>query len=143
MPAPRAAHATKSDLELALCDELTRQKVPHAHRSLHFRVRLASGEEVRYDPDVVVHRGPILFLIEAVVSDSAETVEIEIMTRFLDQHSPEIVLIAVVPQALVQKLPPASYDEIYADADIEAVVRRIRDQDPEGIVEPFMKPRPP
>lgn len=142
MPAPGVAHATETDLERAVCDELKKQQVPHAHRSLHFRVRLASGEEVRYDPDLVVHHGPILFLIEPVTSYSEGSVDAEIMTRFLEQHSPEIVLIVVAPKAIVEKLPPDSYDEIYADADVEAVVRRIRGQDPEGIVEPFVKPRP-
>lgn len=141
MPDRTSAHATTSEVERSLCDELQRQSVSHAHRSLHFRVRLASGEEVRYDPSLIVHHGEILFLVEPVASAGESSVEI--LARFLEQHSPEIVLVVVAPQAIIDTLPPESYDEVYADRDLEAVVRRIREQDPDGMVWPFLKPRRP
>lgn len=142
MAAPPDPHAARSDLERALCLELRRQDLPHAHRSLHFRVRLRTGE-ARFDPSLVVHRGEVLFLIEPLTGSEATEGDPEILTRFLEQHSEEIVLIVVAPRAVTDSLPPDSYDEVYAEDEIQRVVRRIRDQDPHGIVEPFPKTHPP
>ena len=67
---------------------------------------------------------------------------IERLTGFLDQHSPEIVLVIVAPDAKVRKVPPEAYDEIYPESEVTQMTRRIREQDPKGIVLPFEKPRP-
>ena len=64
------------------------------------------------------------------------------LTRFLEQHSPEIVLVIVAPDPKVRTLPVGAYDEIYAESDIARMTQRIREQDPDGIVLPFEKPRP-
>ena len=134
-------HATRSTLEAALCIELREQGLPHEHRSLHFRVHVAEGESARYDPSLVVRRGPILFLIEPLDATTDDRARLELLTAFLDQHSPEIVLIVIAPPGRVVELPTASYDEVYGSDDLAAVVRRIREQDPNGMIRPFPKPR--
>lgn len=139
-PAPDS-HATRSALEAALCSEMRTQGISHEHRSLHFRVRLPSGDVVRYDPAVVARRGPILFLIEPLEDPGAEPRQLELRTAFLEQHSPEIVLVVIVPRESAAALPPSSYDEVFESEDLGAVVRRIKDQDPRGMVRPFPKPR--
>ena len=133
-----AAHATRSDLERTLCDELSRADVAHEHRSLHFRVGLDSGETARYDPDIVVRRAGLLFLIAPIAVTDQEH-QLEIVTRFLESHSEEIVLIVVAPEAVLEHLPPEAYDEAYTDTDAARVVARIRAQDPDGFVAPFRK----
>ncbi len=133
------AHASRSALESALCTEMRAQKVPHEHRSLHFRVQLVTGERVQYDPDLVVRRGPILFLLEPLEGGGQDQRKLDLLAGFLDQHSPEIVLIVVAPRGRLADLPAASYDEAYGSEDLPAVVRRIREQDPRGIVRPFPK----
>src|SRR5438552_3722994 len=62
--------------------------------------------------------------------------------RLRDQHSPEIVLVIVAPDAKVRKVPPEAYDEIYPESEVTQMTRRIREQDPKGFVLPFEKPRP-
>ncbi|HYM38886.1 MAG TPA: hypothetical protein VEY12_01905 [Thermoplasmata archaeon] len=141
MAAPEP-HASRSTLEAALCAELRSQGVAHEHRSLHFRVRLASGEFAQYDPDLVARRGPILFLIEPLETADGQAPRWDLLAAFLDQHSPEIVLIVIAPGHELPDLPAASYDEAYAADDLPAIVRRIREQDPKGIVRPFPKPKP-
>src|SRR5207244_3358461 len=86
-------HAFRTKLEATVCAEMVRQGLPHEHRSLRFRVRDAAGGAAKYSPAIVARRGPILFLVEpmAVISRPA----IERLTGFLDQHSPEIVLVIV------------------------------------------------
>jgi len=116
-----AAHATRSDLERTLCDELSRADVAHEHRSLHFRVGLDSGETARYDPDIVVRRAGLLFLIAPIAVTDQEH-QLEIVTRFLESHSEEIVLIVVAPEAVLEHLPPEAYDEAYTDTDAARVV---------------------
>ncbi len=118
---------------------MRRQNVPHEHRSLRFRVRMTSGETKEFRPDVVARRGPILFLVEAM--DAGDKVRTEMLTRFLDQHSPEIVLILLADKDAIAQIPAEAYDEVYDAADVAAVVRRIRLQDPGGMVKPFPKPR--
>lgn len=137
-----AAHPTTTETERALCEEMDRQGLPHAHRSLHFRVRQESGELESFDPDIVVHRGPILFLIVCLADDAAREARIRLLTRFLDQHSPEIVLVVLASSAAVREVPAEAYDEIYADTESAAVVGRIREQDPQGMVRPFAKLHP-
>lgn len=140
MPSPDP-HASRSALEGALCSELRGQGVPHEHRSLHFRVQLASGESVRYDPDLVVRRGPILFLIESIEGARDEPSRLQLLAAFLEQHSPEIVLVVVAPRGRIAALPSSSYDEVYPSDDLAAIARRIREQDPRGILRPFPKPK--
>lgn len=134
-------HATRSALEAALCAEMRARDVPHEHRSLHFRVRLPSGETVQYAPAVVARRGAILFLVEPVEGPGAGAPRLEVLAAFLDQHSPEIVLIAVAPRDGMGHIASSSYDEVYPSEDVAAVVRRIREQDPRGMVRPFSKPK--
>ena len=136
----RAKHKFRTKLEATVCAEMVRQRLPHEHRSLRFRVRNAAGAAAKYSPAIVARRGPILFLVEpmAVISRPA----IERLTGFLDQHSPEIVLVIVAPDAKVRKVPPKAYDEIYPESEVTQMARRIREQDPKGIVLPFEKPRP-
>ena len=141
LPSPRPAHGTRSELERRVCREMDRAGVPHEHRSLHFRVRLPRGDMVEYEPDIVARRGPILFLLVHLESGGESPRQREILSHFLEQHSPEIVLILVAPAEAIQKLPPETYDEIYVATDIDRVVRRIREQDPHGIIRPFVKPR--
>ncbi len=131
-------HATRTRLEAAVCAEMDRQGVPHEHRTLHYRVRMKSGKTAKYDPAVIVHRGEILFLVEPCPTFGGA---VERFTRFLDQHSPEIVLAVVAPKRVAAKLPPEAYDELYEEADVPRLVQRIREQDPEGAVRPFKKPR--
>lgn len=124
-----------------MCTELRHQGVTHEHRSLHFRVRLPSGDVARYDPDLVARRGPIVFLVEPFEDTAADVRRLELLTAFLDQHSPEIVLVAVTPRERLAALPPSAYDEAYDSEDLAAVVRRIREQDPRGMIRPFPKPK--
>ena len=117
---------------------MIRQELPHEHRSLRFRVLHSNGHSARYSPPIVARRGPILFLVEPIASATRST--IDRLARFLDQHSPEIVLVVVAPDAVVAKMPAEAYDEIYSHSDLARMTRRIRDQDPEGIILPFEKP---
>jgi hypothetical protein len=141
VPAPAGRHEARTELERSLCAELTSQGVSHEHRSLHFRVTDATGSATRYDPPLVVRRGSIVFLLEPIPEAAAD--RIGIMSKFLEQHSPELVLVVVAPAALFPRIPPDAYDERYDAADLAQVVRRIRDQDPAAIVEPFPKDRLP
>ncbi len=139
-PAPDP-HATRSTLEGALCAELRAQGVAHEHRSLHFRVRLPTGDMVRYDPDLVARRGSIMFLLEPLGEGKDDARRLEVLSAFLDQHSPEIVLVVVTPRERLASLPPSAYDEAYGAEDLGGVVRRIREQDPQGMIRPFAKPK--
>lgn len=134
------AHTTRTGLEKALCEEMERQGVGHEHRSLHFRIREPSGADAPYDPEIVARRGSILFLVEPLADVKGDRRRIEVLSKFLDQHSPEIVLIAVLPANQIAVLPAECYDEVYPDTAIADVARRIREQDPKGIVRPFLKP---
>ena len=136
----RAKHEFRTQLEATVCAEMVRQGLPHEHRSLRFRVRNAAGGAVKYSPAIVARRGPILFLVEPVAVMSRPA--IERLTGFLDQHSPEIVLVIVAPDAKVRKVPPEAYDEIYPESEVTQMTRRIQEQDPKGSVLPFEKPRP-
>ena len=119
---------------------MRRQNVAHEHRSLRFRVTLTSGETVEYRPDVVARRGTILFLVEPL-RDAGDAARIELLERFLDQHSPEIVLVVLAEEDAMGRVPAEAYDELYDAGDIAAAVRRIRLQEPGGIIRPFPKPR--
>ena len=132
------AHRTRPKLEATICAEMDRQQVPHGHRVLHYRVRMKSGKVARYDPAVVVHRGPVLFLVEPCSTVGGT---VERATRFLEQHSPEIVMAVVAPKRVAARLPPKSYDELYEEGDVPRLVQRIREQDPRGTVRPFPKRR--
>lgn len=134
-------HRSKSKLEASVCEEMRRQGVPHEHRTLRYRVHMPSGGAARYEPDIVAHRGPVLFLVEAVLSYTPGGGNVDRLKRFLEQHSPEIVLAVVAPKRIADRLPPESYDELFAAADVPKLVRRIREQDPEGAVFPFPKRR--
>ena len=136
----RERHESKSALEAAVCREMVRQGLSHEHRSLHFRVHAGAKGRAKFSPAIVAHRGPILFLVEPV--PTATRPSIDRLTRFLEQHSPEIVLVIVAPDSKVRTFPIEAYDEIYAESDIARMTQRIREQDPEGIVLPFEKPRP-
>lgn len=138
MPPVPGAHAPSSDIERALCEALTRDDVAHEHRSLHFRVELGDGEAVRYDPDIVVRRGGLLFLVQSIGMQDLGR-QVAIVTRFLQQHSEEIVLVLVGPEAVLKRLPPEAYDEAYADTEVPGVVARIREQDTRGFLDPFPK----
>jgi len=135
---PRDPHETRTKLEAAICAEMGRQALPHEHRTLHYRIRMKSDKVAKYDPAIVVRRGPILFLVEPC---SAPGAAVERLTQFLDQHSPEIVLAIVAPKRVAAKLSPESYDELYEEEDVLRLVRRIREQDPFGAVRPFPKRR--
>lgn len=137
---PDRGHPSKTDLEGRLCEEMERQGVAHEHHSLKLRVRTAEGQAVPFEPDLIARRGPILFLLKGLAGPGPEA---EHMAAFLQQHSPELVLMAIAPADQVAKVRPDAYDEIYADTDLRAIVRRIREQDPRGIVRPFAKPRGP
>lgn len=141
MAKARAAHGTESDLELKVCEEMGRQGVAHEHRSMHFRVRLPTGDVADYEPDIVARRGPILFLLVHLEDARESPRQREILSYFLEQHSPEIVLVLLASAEAANTLPPETYDEVYAATDIPRVVRRIRDQDPNGMIRPFVKPR--
>lgn len=134
-----AAHKTRTKLEAAVCAEMDRQGVPHAHRVLTYRVRMASGRVASYRPAIVAHRGPILFLVEPSLSVAARGGTTARHARFLEQHSADIVLVLVAPGSVANRLPPESYDELYEETELEALVSRIRDQDPAGVVKPFPK----
>jgi hypothetical protein len=133
-------HAPRSPLEEDLCAELKRQSVPHEHRSLHFRVHLPDGHVAEFTPDLVIRRGVVLFLLEPLTDGATDRARLELLERFLDTHSPEIVLVIVTASPDIATLPPASYDEAYPSTAIVAVVRRIREQDPKGLILPFKKP---
>ena len=133
------AHRTKTSLEAAICKEMEQQGLAHGHRILHYRVRMKSGKAAKYEPAIVVHRGPILFLVEPRVSAAP----VERAKQFLEQHSPEIVFVAVAPKRVADRLPPESYDELYEDTQVPRLVQRIREQDPHGVVGVFPKRRDP
>lgn len=119
---------------------MIRQRLPHEHRSLRFRVIERSGRTEKYSPSIAARRGPILFLVEPMATVTKRS--IARLTAFLEQHSPDIVLVAVCQDAKIAGVPQEAYDEIYAESDIARMTRRIRTQDPEGIVRPFVKPSP-
>lgn len=140
MGAAPAKHETRSALEGAVCEAMRRQNLAHEHRSLRFRVHLPSGQTVEFRPDIVARRGAILVLVEPL-GDTVDPARLELLSRFLDQHSPEIVLVVLAGKEAIGRVPPEAYDEIYDAADVAAVVRRIRLQEPGGMVRPFPKPR--
>ena len=115
-----------------------RRGLSHEHRSLRFRVEGPAGGSAKYSPAIVARRGPILFLVEPL--SAAAGPAIERLTRFLEQHSPEIVLVVVAADAKVPKVPHEAYDEIYPASELARMIRRIRTQDPDGIIRPFEKP---
>ena len=135
---PAASHETKTALEAAICAEMDRQKVPHEHRTLHYRIVMKSGRVAPYEPAIVARRGSILFLVEPCLSLGNTAARFR---RFLATHSPEIVLALVVTPRVASKLPPESYDELYEERDVPRLVRRIREQDPDGAVRLFPKRR--
>ena len=135
----RDGHACRSNLETVICLEMERQELPHEHRSLRFRVYDARGGSTNYEPAIVARRGPILFLVEPIASARSGTVRR--LTGFLQQHSPEIVLVLVTPDAALAEIAPEAYDEIYGASDVGRLTARIREQDPDGIVQPFHKPQ--
>lgn len=137
----RAGHACRTKLETAVCAEMDRQQLPHEHRSLRFRVHDGVGDSTKYEPAIVARRGPILFLVEPIAS--GRTARIRRLIQFLEQHSPEIVLILVTADGAVEEIRPEAYDEIYQASDVGRLTARIREQDPEGIVQPFRKPQRP
>ena len=137
----RAGHACRTKLETAICTEMDRQRLPHEHRSLRFRVHDAAGDSTKYEPAIVARRGPILFLVEPVAP--GRTARIRRLIGFLEQHSPEIVLILVTTDEAVDEIRPEAYDEIYGASEVGRLTARIRDQDPEGIAQPFRKPQRP
>ncbi len=134
-------HSTHSDLEQEVCETMRRQGVRHEHGSLRFRVRLPSGGAAEYRPAVVARRGSILFLVEPV-QEPEDASRMALLASFLEQHSPEIVLIVLVAKEHLPRVPPDAYDEVYDASQVATVVRRIRRQDPEGLLRPFRKPGP-
>ncbi len=134
-----AGHGCRTKLEAAVCIEMDRQGLPHEHRSLRFRVHDGPRGSTKYEPAIVARRGPILFLVEPIASTRRDA--IRRLTRFLEQHSPEIVLVLVTTDAAIDEIPPESYDEIYGTSGVGRLTSRIREQDPEGIVQPFQKPQ--
>ncbi|MGQ0796626.1 MAG: hypothetical protein ACT4OI_01985 [Methanobacteriota archaeon] len=118
---------------------MRRRNADHEHRSLRFRVQGERGD-VPFRPGIVVRRGSVLFLLEAVDAPDADA-KAEVLAKFLQQHSPEIVLLVVAPEPVVERFPPEAYDEVYAEADLPRAVRRILEQDPRGFVRPFEKRR--
>jgi len=135
----RAGHACRTKLETAICTEMDRQRLPHEHRSLRFRVHDAAGGSTKYEPAIVARRGPILFLVEPVAP--GRTARVRRLMGFLEQHSPEIVLVLVTADGAVDEIRPEAYDEIYGASDVGRLTTRISEQDPEGIVQPFRKPQ--
>ena len=135
---PRDLHETRTKLEAAICAEMGRQELPHEHRTLHYRIRMKSKKIAKYEPAIVVRRGPILFLVEPSSSLGAA---VDRLTQFLDQHSPEIVMAVVAPPRLAAKLSPESYDELYEEKNVTGLVERIRRQNPAGAVLLFRKRR--
>lgn len=103
-------------------------------------MRTDTRGEVPYRPEIVVRRGSVLFLLEAIAEADADS-EAEVLMRFLEQHSSELVLLVVAPNAVIERFPREAYDEIYPEADLARVVRRLLEQDPRGFVEPFEKRR--
>jgi len=136
-----AGHACRTKLETVICEAMGKRGLPHEHRSLKFRVRAADGNEASYTPAIVARRGPILFLVEPVRSGRGRGA-ITSFSRFLEQHSPEIVFVVVTMDSMVNRFPKEAYDEIYGESAIRTLITRIRNQDPKGIVQPFEKPRP-
>lgn len=136
----RGPHATRTKLEAAVCEEMGRQRLEHEHRSLRFRVGDDPGTSTKYAPSIVARRGPILFLVEPLAAVTRPA--IQRLARFLEAHSPEIVLVVVAPDVSVRRVPPEAYDEIYPESGVARMTERIRSQDPEGIVLPFDKPSP-
>jgi len=136
---PRGGHACLTKLETAVCEEMGRQGLDHEHRSLRFRVRGSRGRASKYAPAIVARRGPILFLVEPVAG--ARRGGIGRLAGFLEQHSPELVLVVVAPDASLDAIPREAYDEIYPASEIPRAIARIREQDPDGIVLPFEKGR--
>jgi len=134
-----AAHRTKTKLEAAICKEMARQGVAHAHRVLNYRVRMKSGRTAAFQPAIVAHRGPVLFLVEPCLSYTPGGGAVQRHERFLVQHSAELVLILAAPGTVAARLPHGSYDELYEDTELEKLVSRIRDQDPHGAVGHFEK----
>lgn len=80
-----------------------------------------------------------MFLVEPCLSYSPGGGAAARYGRFLEQHSPDIVLVLVAPGPVAARLPPESYDELYETTELEKLVSRIRDQDPQGGVAPFRK----
>jgi len=134
-------HRSRTRLEAEICAEMERQEVPHGHRTLSYRIRMKSGKAAPYRPTIVAHRGPILFLVEPLAAYTPGRGPVERFARFLDQHSPEIVFVAVAPSRIAARLPPESYDELYEEGEVPRFVARIREQDPAGAVRPFTKQR--
>ena len=91
--------------------------------------------------DDVARRGSILFLVDSVESGTDRDA-INRFSRFLEQHSPELVLVLVTTDDAVERIPPGAYDEVYAASDVGKLTTRIRSQDPKGIIRPFEKPSP-
>ncbi len=135
----RVGHACRTNLERAICIEMNRQGLPHEHRSLRFRVHDARGGSTKYEPAIVARRGPILFLVEPIAS--ARSGAVRRLTGFLEEHSPEIVLVLATTDGALAEIPPEAYDEIYGASDLGRLTARIREQDPDGIVQPFHKPQ--
>jgi len=105
------------------------------------RVAEEAGGAEDYTPAIIARRGSILFLVDSVES-AADRDVIQRFSRFLEQHSPELVLVMVTTDADVERIPPEAYDEVYAASDVGTLTARIRSQDPKGIIRPFDKPRP-
>ena len=122
---------------------MERQGLSHAHRSLHFRVIDTSGERTPYDPDIVVHRGSTLFVLDVLDPTGEGRTRVDLASRFLAQHSSEIVFVAIVPAGRIGETPKEAYDEIFEAGQLLEAVARIREQDPHGFVAPFLKPSPP
>ncbi len=137
----RGGHACDTQLEQSVCAEMQRQGLAHEHRSLHFRVADETGGTVDYMPAIVARRGSILFLVDSVDS-ATDRDAIHRFSRFLEQHSPELVLVLVTTDDAVERVPPEAYDEVYAVSDVGRLTARIRSQDPKGIIRPFEKPTP-
>ena len=137
----RDPHACITDLEHGVCAEMRRQGVSHEHRSLHFRIASKAGGADDYGPAIVARRGSILFLVDSVES-ATDRDAIHRFSKFLEQHSPELVLILVTTDDAVEQIPPEAYDEVYAASDVGKLTARIRSQDPKGIIRPFEKPSP-
>ena len=135
-------HPNGTEAETALCAAMEREGVDHEHRSLHFRIRRAGGHERTYEPPLAARRGPILFLLEPLEAEAWDETRRDLLRGFLEQHSPDIVLVLVVPERLIPEIPGDAYDEIYPMEDLAAVARRIREQDPRGLLRPFPKPHP-
>jgi hypothetical protein len=134
-----AAHKTRTKLEAAICKQMDRRGVAHAHRVRRYRVRMKSGRTAAFQPAIVAHRGPILFLVEPCLSYTPGGGAVERHARFLNQHSAELVLILAAPASVAARLPRESYDELYEDTELARLVSRIRDQDPHGAVKQFDK----